>query len=138
MEPHYTQVQQIVTQGDFISQGMEAGILISNSAADEMGIRLRDQVQFVVRGKPIKNMTVIGFFDDQLYASQLDFDGRSFAPSRALITDETTKIATCNGTDVIIMPLQTALRLQDLVNELMRGSSPQFAVISIITFLPAH
>jgi len=136
LEPQYTQVQQIVTQGDFLSQDIESGILISSSAAEETGIGLRDRVQFVVRGKPVKNMTVIGFFDDNLYASQSDFDGRPFAPSRALIMDETTEIATCNGSDVVIMPLQAALRLQDLVNELMRGSAPQFAVISRITFMP--
>ena len=115
---------------------MEVGILMSSSTADDAGIRLRDDVQFVVRGKPIRNMTVIGFFDDQLYGSLSDFDGRPFAPSRAVITDEMTTIATCNGTDVVIMPLQTALRLQDLVNELMRGSAPQFAAISRITFTP--
>jgi len=136
LEPQYTQIQQIVTQGVFLSQEKENGILISSAAANEMGIRLNDEVRFVVKGKPIRNMTVIGFFDDQLYASQLDFDGRPFAPSRALITDNTTRIATCNGTDVIIMPVKTALMLQGLVNELMPGSAPQFAAISRITFTP--
>jgi ABC-type lipoprotein release transport system permease subunit len=136
LEPQYIQVQQVVTQGDFLSSSASDGILVSNSAAADMGIGLHDRLRFVVRGKPIMNMTVIGFFDDQRYSSLQDFDGRPFGPSRELIVDNSTRIATCNGTDVIMMSLQTALRLQKVSSEVLKGAAPQFAVISRIMFTP--
>lgn len=134
LEPQFTQIQQIVSQGSFLS-AEEDSLLVSSSAASAMGMRLNEKVQFVVRGKPIRNMTIVGFFDDQLYSSKIDIDGQPFGPSRVLVTDSQIRTERCNGSDVIIMPLQTALKLQALANEIL-GAAPQFAAISRIVFVP--
>ncbi|MGQ9515378.1 MAG: FtsX-like permease family protein [Thermoproteota archaeon] len=133
LEPQYTEIEQIVVQGNFLRPGQEDDILLSRSVADTLGVKLKEEVRFVVRGRPIKSMTVIGFFDDQLLESKIDLDGQPIAPSRVVV-NETPTIKRCNGTDVIIMPLQTALKLQAMAELL--GAAPQFAKISRISFVP--
>ena len=131
-ESAYTGLQGII-KGSYLSESGSNEVLISQSVANALRVRIGDNITLEVLGTNVlANFIVKGFMDDDGYNALLDMDGTLFGPLR--IEDGTVR--TCNSTESLIMNLKSAENLQSLVNAKLPGKASQIFVLSDIVFQP--
>jgi len=131
-ESAYTGLQGII-KGSYLSESGSNEVLISQSIANALRVRIGDNITLEVLGTNVlANFIVKGFMDDDGYNALLDMDGTLFGPLR--IEDGTVR--TCNSTESLIMNLKSAENLQSLVNAKLPGKASQIFVLSDIVFQP--
>ena len=131
-ESIYTHLDEIIDEGEYLSETRDDEILISRSIANGLNVKVNDQVSLDVLGAGVSsNFIVKGIINDGKYESLIDMDGESFGPLR-LLSDGS--IRTCNSTEVIIMSWKAAEKLQEMINVKIPEKTMQFAVLSEIVF----
>jgi hypothetical protein len=132
-EAYYTDIEEAV-EGDYLSEAGLQGVLISKRVAQILRADIGDRLLIEVLGTHVlANFTVKGFIDDNRYMNLVDMDGSPYGPVR-ILEDGTSRA--CNSTEVIVMPLNDAIRLQELVNARYPERPPQILVLSEIIFQP--
>jgi len=133
-ESIYSHLDETVEDGGYLSETRDDEILISGSIADNLDIKVGENVTLMVVGTGISsNFIIRGIFNDEKYMSLVDIDGASFGPSR-LLSDGS--IRTCNSTEVVVMSWEAAEKIQEMINVRLQEGTMQFAVLSEIIFQP--
>ena len=132
-EAYYTDIEEAV-RGEYLSRSDAQKILIDEGVAGILGVSTGDSVSVEILGTRVTaNFTVKGLINGEKYNKLVDMDGGPYGPVRIL---EDGSVRVCNSTEVIIIPLKDAMRLQDLVNAKYPEKPPQVTVLSEIIFQP--
>jgi len=132
-ETKYIPLNEIIEEGDFLSETREDEILVGSELADILNIKVNETITLDIQGISgvSGNFTVKGIFNDKKYMNIIDLDGKPYGPVR-ILSDGTLR--TCNSTEVIIMNWRAAENLQKIANMLSPQGAPQFAIFSEIVF----
>jgi len=131
-ESIYTHLDQIIEEGKYLSEDRDDEILISRSIADDLNVKVNDQVTLDILGAGISSSFIVkGIINNGKYESLIDMDGKSFGPLRILSDGS---IRTCNSTEVLIMSWKAAEKLQEMINVKIPEKTMPFAVLSEIVF----
>jgi len=132
-ESYYTNLKDVVKEG-YLTESSQREILISRSVADSLKAKIGDELTLEILGTHVStSFTVRGLIDDDEYMNLKDLDGASFGPAR-ILKDGSVRI--CNSTEVVVMPLNDAINLQELVNLQSPERPPQILVLSELLFQP--
>jgi len=132
-ETKYIPLNEILKEGNFLSEDREDEILVGSELASILNIKVNEKVNLGIQGISgiSRNLTVKGIFDDEKYMSLVDLDGKPYGPARILPDGS---LRACNGTEFIIMNWKAAANLQKIADVLSPQGAPQFAVPSEIVF----
>ncbi|MEM1530395.1 MAG: ABC transporter permease [Candidatus Bathyarchaeia archaeon] len=137
-ETLYTRLREVIN-GEYLRDDGFYEVLITSSVANKLGVGINGKIYLEVLGVIIEGVIVKGLISDEKYENLMDIDGSYFGPSRL----EDSKVRRCNSTEIMIVNLRTAERIQNLVDEKYyergeRGTlPPQFVLLSEIIFQPA-
>jgi len=136
-ESLYTNLDEIV-EGKYLSDEAYGEVLISSSVAKELGVKIGDNVTLEIMDVAVSEpLTVRGLINDDEYEGLIDIDGSHFGPSRLL---EDGGVRRCNSTEIMIINLRTADRIQGIIDDVARKRrivSPQLVQLSEIVFQPS-
>jgi len=131
-ESMYSHLDETIEDGNYLSETRDDEILISRSIAENLHVKVGDDVTLYIVGTDISSsFTVKGIINDEKYMNLVDMDGASYGPSR-LLPDGS--IRTCNSTEVVVMSWKAAENIQEMIRISERPM--QFAVLSEIIFQP--
>lgn len=106
-ENKVTELNRTIIQGRFLEDGDLGGILISESAAQSLTVKIGDVLQFFNQ-----SFTLTGIFGTTIFDRLEDPDGGPFAPYMPLVEGESI---TCPGERVIVMHQKTAEKQAGMV-----------------------
>ena len=132
-ESYYTNLKDLV-EGGYLKESSQGEILISRSVAGSLKAKIGDELILEVLGTHVStSFTVKGLINDNKYMNLKDMDGTPFGPAR-ILKDGSVRI--CNSTEVVVMTLNDAANLQELVNSQSPERPPQILVLSELVFQP--
>ncbi|MGQ9691365.1 MAG: FtsX-like permease family protein [Thermoproteota archaeon] len=132
-EQKYVDLKGILMRGDLPSDDQ---VVMSRSMAEGLRVELGDRILIYVRGigQSVKEMTVVGIFDENRIASLTDINGRPYLPLKLFQSGEEVLSLPCNASDVLIMNWKGLLDLQLRIRSLQPEGGPLLAAISRIAF----
>ncbi len=136
-ESIYTNLDDIIVEGRFLSDEAYGEILISSNVAEKLSVKVGDNITLEITNIALsETLTVRGLINDEGYENLIDIDGNLFGPSRLL---EDGSVRRCNSTEIIVINLKTADRIQRMIDDVARRNKiipPQFVQLSEIVFQP--
>ncbi|MBO3840340.1 MAG: ABC transporter permease [Thermoproteota archaeon] len=130
-ETLYTKLNNIV-EGNYLSGEKYGEALVSLSLSSRLGLKIGSNATLEILGTAIsKNIVINGFISDKEYEELTDVDGNLFGPA-CLLQDGSPK--RCNASEILIINLETAKRIQEEINEFYGRNAPHFLVPSEIVF----
>ena len=135
-EPSYIALDGTV-EGNFLSEARDDEILLSESVANDLGIKTGENLTLeVLNTKVSSSFTVAGLVDDEGYMSLVDMDGAPYGPARLLPDGSERR---CNSTEVVILSYRAAEKVQgniDIEAKEERKEALQLVVPTEIVFEP--
>ncbi len=107
-EANVTHVNQAVINGKLIDLKAPEAAMISQGAADLLGVGLGDTVSFQVLGF-YKNLTVVGVIDPASLSSLIDLDGDPLLPYRKVTTEGGIDYVRAEASEVLVLNWETCL-----------------------------
>ena len=136
-ESLYTDLDEIIVEGEYLSDEAYGEVLISSNVAKKLGVGIGDNVTIEITDITVSDtFTVKGLINDDEYENLIDIDGSYFGPSRLL---EDGSVRRCNSTEIIVINLKTADKLQRMIDVIAREHKtvpPQLVQLSEIVFQP--
>lgn len=130
-EALYTRLNNII-EGNYLSEEKYGEALVSLSLSSRLGLKTGSNVTLEILGTAIsKNIVINGFINDEEYEKLTDVDGNLFGPS-FLLQDGSPR--RCNASEILIINLKTAEKIQEEINEFYGRNAPRFLVPSEIVF----
>jgi len=108
VEPHLTGIDQIVSEGRFLSGGRDE-ILLCSEVGEELGLKVGDAISFMGR-----ELRIVGFYEDSRLERIKDLDSSNIVPKKLVLVNpegELIEIALedCEPEEIIICSTETAL-----------------------------
>jgi ABC-type lipoprotein release transport system permease subunit len=130
-ESTYTTLSKII-EGSYLSDNTYGEALIGFGAWSRLGLKLGGNVTLEIPGTTVMETIVVkGLIRDEEYERLTDVDGSPLGPARLL---QDGSVRRCNSSEIIVVNLETAKRIQEKINALYGGNAPQFVVPSEILF----
>ena len=104
LEVKVTNIGQTVISGNISDLESPGGVLISQEAADQLGVEVGDTLPFYLRSSGLyKNLTVVGIIDSASLSSVIDINGESILPFRKVTREGRVTYARVEASKVIIL-----------------------------------
>jgi ABC-type antimicrobial peptide transport system permease subunit len=130
-ESVYTRLNEVV-EGDYLSENRFGEALIGLEMAEKLGLKIGSNVTLEISGTSIMESIIVkGFLNDEGYEALTDVDGNPLGPAR-LLQDSSAR--RCNASEIIVINLETAKKIQDEINNRYGVGALQFTVPSEIIF----
>ena len=122
-------------EGNFPSEARDDEILVSESVANNLGIKAGENLTLeVLNTRVSSSFTVAGVVDDERYMSLVDMDGAPYGPARLLPDGSERR---CNSTEIAILSWKAADKVQrsiDIEAKEERKEALQLVVPTEIVF----
>ncbi|MBO3800511.1 MAG: ABC transporter permease [Candidatus Brockarchaeota archaeon] len=130
-ETLYTKLNNIV-EGNYLSGEKYGEALVSLSLSSRLGLKIGSNATLEILGTAIsKNIVINGFISDEKYEELTDVDGNLFGPA-CLLQDGSPR--RCNASEILIINLKTAEKIQEEINKFYGRNAPRFLVPVEIVF----
>lgn len=135
IEKLYTKLHETVIDGLYLSSEGCNEILIDKNVAEKLNVKVGSNVTLEIIGVGVTFSAIVrGLFDGEKYTALVDLNGEPLSPLRYL---KDGSIRKCNGSEVIVTNLSTAMKIQELIDLRYITRAPRFLVPSEIVFRPS-
>ncbi|MHA1710950.1 MAG: ABC transporter permease, partial [Candidatus Freyarchaeota archaeon] len=107
-EESVTHLNALVIRGRYLTDNDTNAVLISENAAERLGVKVGENLLFRGRGTTVE-LELVGTVDDESLSWLVDVDGSSFLPNKLVLLEERTYLEPCNPHEIIITMWHTAL-----------------------------
>jgi hypothetical protein len=130
-EALYTMLDEMV-EGSYLSDEAYGEAIVGFGTLNRLGLKVGSNVTLEIPGTTItETMVIKGFIRDEEYERLTDVDGSPLGPARLLQDGSARR---CNSSEIIVINLETAKRIQEKINSLYGANAPQLVVPSEILF----
>ncbi len=130
-ESVYTLLDEAV-EGSYLSDKTYGEALLGFGTLTRLGLKIGSNITLEIPGTTITETIVVkGFIRDEEYGGLTDVDGSPLGPARLL---QDGSVRRCNGSEIIVINIETAKRIQEKINRLYGANAPQLVVPSEILF----